>query len=403
MKKFVVISLLILLLLIPFSGCTEEKQEYSKHEVDRFISIAGPGYPITYSIKVPKVINNLELKTKGGTKVVQQVEYEVVADSNVVVVNSEKEVADQSGEDCVIIKDSPNYVYIHGYNLSNQKHNFKIRYVIRSYRLNWGLDSSDVGDINDIPEEINNKYCISQWRVGDLNGDGEMDKLDEDENKNANLDLGEDKDGDGYLDVNEDLDGNDEWDWRIDPLADSIVEKANELKGDKTNIYDIIKSFYDYLRNNYRYPNMDEMAFDYYMYSCLPKSALRTMMDGYGDCDDISILFVSLCRALGIPAWLECGATFDPSLKQWQPNSWANVWLPLESGRSVVVCVDPVNQLFIHRDRNRITEFIDDSGDSIELEEYFTSYTYSHSSTGSQTAKPDYTDTYTYVSYKRGD
>ena len=123
------------------------------------------------------------------------------------VVKNQKEVAAQGGEPCVIIQDDADEIYLRGYNLSTQRHNYKIRYRITVKALDWDLNPGKSGTLSDIPSSMFKPYDVRQWEVGDLNGDGELDTVDEDENLNARLDFGEDQDSDGNVDVNEDMDG----------------------------------------------------------------------------------------------------------------------------------------------------------------------------------------------------
>jgi hypothetical protein len=387
----------------------QEMPDYAIHDVERFISITGPGYPIKYTIKITKpkdmyLDEMTEEEKEPLTRYpIQEVEYDVIPDSNIKVVKNEREVANQGGKSCVIIVDDDDKILLKGYNLSDQKHNFKISYRITVKSIDWGLNPSNTASIKDIPDSIRNDYDVRQWEVGDLNGDGELDQTDEDQNGNAKLDFGEDLDNDGYLDVNEDLDGDGLPDWRFDPDSDPITAKAKELKGSKTNVFEILEAFYGYLREKYHYPNQNEMAYDYYMYAGRPKSAMRTMEDKYGDCDDQSILLISMCRAVGIPAWLECGALFDPTLKAWEPHGWANIWVPMTDGTVSKATIDVVNRIFLVRDANRFTEWIDslhESNDPEEIEEYYTSFSYSYSTQQRGGTAPEYTDEYEYVSFE---
>jgi len=140
------------------------------------------------------------------------------------------------------------------------------------------------------------------------------------------------------------------------------------------------------------------MIYDQYMYSSRPKSDLRVNNDKYGDCDDQSLLMISMCRAVGIPAWLECGALFDPTLKQWEAHGWANVMLPLKGGGTALATIDAVNHQFLVRDANRFTEWIDTSGVATDIEQYYTSFSYSYAK-GGGSGGPEYSDRYDYVEY----
>lgn len=72
-------------------------------------------------------------------------------------------------------------------------------------------------------------------------------------------------------------------------------------------------------------------------------SALRTLRRGYGNCEDFSLLYIALCRSIGIPARFVNGFRFDPALVQNGEvdltkfgHAWVEVnlpgigWLPVE-------------------------------------------------------------------------
>jgi len=70
-----------------------------------------------------------------------------------------------------------------------------------------------------------------------------------------------------------------------------------------------------------------------YVYSSLGKkspdvgqaSALEILEAGYGDCSEHALLFVTLCRAAGIPA-RQCSGYVNIG-SQWGAHAWAEVWL----------------------------------------------------------------------------
>ena len=85
--------------------------------------------------------------------------------------------------------------------------------------------------------------------------------------------------------------------WLIEPSNEDIQVLATQLSnGTGGNVVHILKNIFDYIENNYNYQR-----------SSVPKSCLNTMVGKVGDCDDFSILFSSIARAAGIPAWLELG------------------------------------------------------------------------------------------------
>ncbi len=70
-----------------------------------------------------------------------------------------------------------------------------------------------------------------------------------------------------------------------------IVEIAEKIGNDKENDWENVKEIYEWVRENIEY------KFDTKIKSCL-----KAIQDGQGDCEEMSSLFVALCRAKGIPA-----------------------------------------------------------------------------------------------------
>jgi hypothetical protein len=75
----------------------------------------------------------------------------------------------------------------------------------------------------------------------------------------------------------------------------------------------------------------------------VPIYPTKTLEDGLGDCDDQSILFISMCRSLGIPAYLQVGilihnrigdskTSWDGHLTNIQDgvgwHGWAMIYIP---------------------------------------------------------------------------
>jgi hypothetical protein len=80
----------------------------------------------------------------------------------------------------------------------------------------------------------------------------------------------------------------------------------------------------------------------------------------------------SMCRSIGIPAWLEIGYLYDPIDETWGGHGWFNVYIPLKPGVSdveyTIAPIDPVNEEFLFRDPYRITNWIDTGGNVTNLE-----------------------------------
>jgi hypothetical protein len=66
----------------------------------------------------------------------------------------------------------------------------------------------------------------------------------------------------------------------------------------------------DWLADNTEYSNFE-----------VPRYPNQTAVDGLGDCDDQSILLISMCRSLGIPAYLQVGIVIHPSIVD-SETSW---------------------------------------------------------------------------------
>ena len=69
-----------------------------------------------------------------------------------------------------------------------------------------------------------------------------------------------------------------------------IRDLEKELTDPSLSDWEQIEKFYDYVRENVEYRN-----------GAL-KGALAALDDGYGDCEELTSLFIALCRAHGVPA-----------------------------------------------------------------------------------------------------
>ncbi len=175
--------------------------------------------------------------------------------------------------------------------------------------------------------------------------------------------------------------------WLIEPSSPEISNLSNQFSdGTQGNVIKILQNIYNYITYNYTYKQ-----------SSIPKSCDETMENMFGDCDDFSILFASIARAAGIPAWLELGripAFIDNragcDLRDWGGHAWVNTIVPLKQGGFAVVNIDLANSYFMWMPAYRISDWVDDgNGDNLY------SYYYLFSSKG--TAKATYLEN-SYVS-----
>jgi transglutaminase-like putative cysteine protease len=78
---------------------------------------------------------------------------------------------------------------------------------------------------------------------------------------------------------------------------------AHSIAGNETKILTIVKNFVDWIARNIRYAQTHE----------LPLYPNETIIEREGDCDDQAILLITLCRIIGIPAFLQVGAIYIQS------------------------------------------------------------------------------------------
>ena len=155
--------------------------------------------------------------------------------------------------------------------------------------------------------------------------------------------------------------------WLIEPSNEQVKNLAIQLSnGTNGNVIMILKNIFDYIENNYRYQK-----------SSVPKSCPDTIVGKVGDCDDFSILFSSIARAAGIPAWLELGiipAFIDTSegcdLRDWGGHAWVNALVPLNDGTFTVVNIDLANSYFMWMPPYRISDWVD-NGNGDDLDSYY--------------------------------
>lgn len=218
-----------------------------------------------------------------------------------------------------VVSVSPNGDYIENnywYNWeekisAGEKHNIKITYKIKAKTYKWDIDESNSGTIDDIPKVYADRYS------------SEKDE------------------------------------WLIETTNPIVVSLAEQLTKDKTNVYEKVRAIYLFLKENIKYEIHKE-----------PQSCTTTLQTMTGDCDDQSILFSALCRAVGIPAWLEYGFIYDKKNKKWGGHGWATVCIPLKNGYVATPSVDVVNKKFLWEDCYRITEWVDD-GNAENLKNYY--------------------------------
>lgn len=107
---------------------------------------------------------------------------------------------------------------------------------------------------------------------------------------------------------------------RLDSLARAIV-------GDETNPLRQSELVYDYIYRRFPWAG----AREYSTLECIPEYVLA---EGHGDCGQVSLLYISLMRSLGVPARWESGWMMHPGAVNY--HDWAEVyfegigWVPVD-------------------------------------------------------------------------
>lgn len=111
------------------------------------------------------------------------------------------------------------------------------------------------------------------------------------------------------------------------PHIIEMTELARSIVGDETNPYRQSEMVYDYIINRYPWAG----AREYSTIECIPQYVID---EGHGDCGQVSLLYISLMRSLGVPARWESGWMLHPGEKNL--HDWAEVyfegvgWVPVD-------------------------------------------------------------------------
>lgn len=152
--------------------------------------------------------------------------------------------------------------------------------------------------------------------------------------------------------------------WIINPKPFKNV--TLNITKDRKSVVDKLRAIYDIIQSNFQY--VSERG-------GLPQDAITTWNERGGDCDELSFVFVSMARSIGIPAWVEYGLLYTGS--SWGPHAWVATIIPTSKG-PVKVNIDITTELgeenygrgFLIRDPFRITLWEDD-GNSEHITSYY--------------------------------
>jgi hypothetical protein len=107
-------------------------------------------------------------------------------------------------------------------------------------------------------------------------------------------------------------------------VNNDIRNQASELAAGEDDLYVVVFKLADWVTSNIEY-NLSSATAE----ASLPSSWV--LKNRYGVCDELSNLFISMCRSLGIPARFVSGIAYsdDPQFESsWGPHGWAEVYFP---------------------------------------------------------------------------
>ncbi|MDD9953655.1 MAG: transglutaminase-like domain-containing protein [Candidatus Woesearchaeota archaeon] len=104
----------------------------------------------------------------------------------------------------------------------------------------------------------------------------------------------------------------------------AIQRLAQDLVANKDDAYQAVFALADWVTSNVEY-NLDSLG------EPAIQTASQVLASKWGKCDELTALFISLNRAVGIPARFVAGYSYTNSElfeRQWGGHGWAEVWLP---------------------------------------------------------------------------
>jgi hypothetical protein len=105
-------------------------------------------------------------------------------------------------------------------------------------------------------------------------------------------------------------------------VDEEISELALEIMGDEESVLGTVDQLIKWINKNTEYCNFD-----------LPQYPYDTISSGEGDCDDQSILLITMCRSLGIPAFLQVGVVIHSQIES-EDTSWEGHLISEQDGVS---------------------------------------------------------------------
>ena len=104
-------------------------------------------------------------------------------------------------------------------------------------------------------------------------------------------------------------------------MNDDIKNKAKELASGEDDLYFTAFKVADWVENNIQY-NLSTLTAD------VVQPSSWVLINKEGVCDELTNLFVSMMRSLGVPAKFISGMAYTNTRDEWGPHAWAEVYFP---------------------------------------------------------------------------
>jgi transglutaminase-like putative cysteine protease len=101
--------------------------------------------------------------------------------------------------------------------------------------------------------------------------------------------------------------------WQVNDST--LRDLAYGIAGNETRVLSIVKKFIVWIDENIVYGTLD-----------VPRYPKETLLGEIGDCDDQANLLITLCRIVGIPAYLQVGCVYMPG-KSSEDSYWEGHWV----------------------------------------------------------------------------
>lgn len=110
----------------------------------------------------------------------------------------------------------------------------------------------------------------------------------------------------------------------IDSDDEDIIALASELAAGEDDLFVITSKLASWTKHNIEY-NLSTLT------ASVSESASWTLENRYGVCDELTSLFIAMCRSLGIPSRFIAGVSYTNSelfSRNWGAHGWAEVYFP---------------------------------------------------------------------------